>query len=41
MLVREEKIDEIKEIVHSVAKELSRKGIMFALPVTFWEGLIN
>ena len=26
MLVREEKIDEIKEIVHSVAKELSRKG---------------
>lgn len=41
MLVREEKLDEIKTLIHSVAKELSKKGIMFALPVTFWEGLIN
>lgn len=41
MLVREEKLEEVRDVVHSTAKELSKKGVMFAVPVSFWEGIVG
>lgn len=39
MLVDEKKLEEAKKIVRDITKGLGKKGVMFALPVTFWEGL--
>ena len=41
MLVDEEKLEDAKRIVRGITKGLRKKGIMFALPVSFWEGLDN
>ena len=41
MLINEEKLEEAKEVVHSIAENLESKGVMFSVPVTFWEGLRN
>ena len=39
MIVSEEELEMTKTIVRKITKGLGRKGIMFALPVSFWEGL--
>lgn len=39
MLVNDEELEEAKEIVRSITKGIGKKGIMFAVPVSFWEGL--
>ncbi len=39
MLVSEEELENAKKIVRDITKGLGRKGVMFALPVSFWEGL--
>lgn len=40
MLVRDEKIETAKQIVRDITKGLGHKnGIMFTLPVSYWEGL--
>ena len=39
MLVKDEEIEEAKRIVRDTTKGLGKKGVMFALPVSFWEGL--
>lgn len=41
MLIKEERLDEAKEVVHSIAENLESKGVMFSVPVSFWEGLRN
>lgn len=39
MLVPEEKIETAKNVVRDITKGLGRKGVMMALPVSFWEGI--
>lgn len=39
MLIPDEKVEEAKQVVLGITKGLGRKGVMFALPVTFWEGI--
>ncbi len=41
MLINKEKLEEAKAVVHSIAKNLEGKGVMFSMPVTFFEGLKN
>jgi len=39
-VIRDEKLEEAKEVVHNNTKGLGRKkGIMFATPISFWEGI--
>lgn len=40
MLIPTEKLEEAKEAVHKIVNSLGKKkGVMFALPVDFWEGI--
>ncbi len=39
MLIPDEKLEEAKTTVRGIVKDLRKKGIMFAMPVSFWEGL--
>ena len=39
MLVSKEKIEVAKNIVKGIVKEFGKKGIMFAVPLSFWEGI--
>lgn len=41
MLVNDKELEEAKEIVRIKTKGISRKGVMFAVPVSFWEGLVD
>lgn len=41
MLVSEEKLEEAKKIVRNITKGIGKKGVMFALPVSFWEGIVE
>ena len=39
-IIRDEKLEEAKEIVRTSTNGLGRKkGVMFATPITFWEGI--
>lgn len=39
MLIHEEKLDEAKTVVRDITKGLGKKGVMFAMPVSYWEGI--
>ncbi|MBR2614147.1 MAG: hypothetical protein IKC71_00945 [Clostridia bacterium] len=39
MLVHHDKLEVAKEVVKGIVKEFGEKGIMFSVPVTFWEGI--
>ena len=39
ILVHDEQIEEARKIVRKITKGLEKKGVMFALPVTFFEGI--
>lgn len=39
ILIPDEKVEEAKEAVHRINKDLKKKGIMFSMPVSFWEGI--
>ena len=39
MLVKKEKVEVARNVVKGIIKEFGRKGIMFSVPVSFWEGV--
>jgi hypothetical protein len=39
MLVHSDDIETVKNDVREITKGLGKKGIMFAMPVSFWEGI--
>lgn len=39
MLIPDEKLEDAKNTVRGIVKDLRKKGVMFAMPVSFWEGL--
>ena len=39
ILISEEEMEQAKQVVLSITHELGKKGIMFTVPVTSWEGL--
>ncbi len=39
MLIDDAQLEMAKETVHKITKGKGKKGIMFAVPVSFWEGI--
>ena len=39
ILVHDEQIEKARQIVRKITKGLEKKGVMFALPVSFFEGI--
>ncbi len=39
MLVEPEKMEQVKETVRNIVKDLTHKGVMFSIPVDYYEGL--
>ena len=39
LLLKDEEVKDAIEVVRSSAHKLERKGVMFTLPVSFWEGI--
>jgi len=39
MLVEENQLEAAKKTVRDITRGLGKKGVMFALPVSFWEGI--
>lgn len=39
ILVNDEKLEKIKGIVREITSGLGKKGFMFTVPVSFWEGI--
>lgn len=39
MLIRQEELEQVKQVVLSITHELGKKGVMFTVPVSFYEGI--
>ena len=39
MLVEPERMEHVKETVREIVKDLTHKGVMFSIPVDYYEGL--